>query len=97
MSPDKDLMDLHKRLDDLEKRLAEKEAQIGRAGPVSDHQRGHIDDIQARVHAVRGKLPASGDDQWDTAKHELEADVEALTHVFENWATHVDKEFKPLG
>lgn len=96
MSPDKTLTDMHKRLDDLERRLADKEAQIGRTGAIPAHHRARIDEMQAKARAVREKLPDSAGSQWDAAKHELEADVDALSHVMEHWAAHVDEEFKHL-
>jgi len=45
MSYDEDLSRLHKRLDDLERQLAEKEAAIAKAGTLSSHDRRRVEEL----------------------------------------------------
>jgi len=56
MSHDDSPSDLHRRLDDLEKRLAEKEAEISNSGEVPAHHRERIDAIYAKARATRGSF-----------------------------------------
>ena len=95
MSFDEDLSQLHQRLDGLEKRLAEKESEIGRTGPVPSRHREQIDEIYAGARAIRQKLQDPEESTWEAVKHELEVDWTALTHSFEHWVNHVDEEYRP--
>jgi uncharacterized coiled-coil protein SlyX len=94
MSHDERHSDLHQRLDDLEKRLAEKEAEIGRTGPVPSHHREHIDEIAARARAIRQKLQKPEESTWEAVKHEAEVDWQALANAFELWVDHVDEDYR---
>lgn len=91
MSYDDDLSDLHKRLDDLEARLAEKEEEIAKRGPIPSYHRARIDEIYAQARATRKKLSNSDETTWDSVKDEAEAEWEALTASYEHWIEQVDE------
>lgn len=94
MRYDKDLSDLQKRLDDLEKRLAEKKEEIRRTGDIPPHHQEKIDEIHAKTGAMKQKILEPKESRWEAARHELEADWDALAHTFEHWLSHVDKEYQ---
>jgi len=94
MSYDDDLSDLHKRLDDLETRLAEKEGEIAKRGPVPAHHRARIDALYAQARATRQKLSNSEETTWDAVKDEVAADWEALTASYQHWIEQVDADYR---
>jgi uncharacterized coiled-coil protein SlyX len=94
MSFDENRSNLHQRLDDLEKRLVEKEAEIGRTGSVPSHHRKKIDEIATRVRTIRRKLQDPEESSWEAVKHEAEVDWEALAHSFAHWVDHVDEDYR---
>lgn len=94
MSYDEDLSLLHKRLDDLEARLAQKEGEIAKRGPVPSHHRAHIDEIYAKARATRQKLSRSEETTWDSVKDEVDADWEALTASYRRWIEQVDDDYR---
>ena len=92
MSQKETSSDLHQRLDDLEKRLAENEAEIKRTGFVPPHHREQIDRIAAEAGAMGRKILGAKQSTWGTMKRELDADWNTLSHSFELWVQHVDKD-----
>jgi len=94
MSHDENLSDLHQRLDGLEKRLAEKEAEIGRTGPIPPRHREQIDEIAARARAIRQKLRDPEESGWEAVKDEAEVDWDVLAHAFELWVDRVDEDYQ---
>jgi uncharacterized coiled-coil protein SlyX len=86
--------DFRQRLDDLEKRLAEKGAAIARSGHIAPEHRREISEIYAKARALREKLVQPSESTWDAAKDEIEADWEILSHSFERWVGHVDAEYQ---
>jgi uncharacterized coiled-coil protein SlyX len=97
MSYEEDLSDLHKRLDDLEQRLAAKEAEIAKRGAIPPHHQKHIDEIYAKARAARDKLGRCEESTWDSVKDEVEADWLDLTASFRHWVAHVDEDYRGLG
>jgi uncharacterized coiled-coil protein SlyX len=94
MSYDEDLSRLHKRLDDLERRLAEKEAAIAKAGALSSHDRRRVEELYDKARISREKLLASERSTWDAVKHDLEADWDALSGSFDHWVEQVDARYR---
>lgn len=94
MSYDADLSDLHRRLDDLESRLAEKEGEIAKNGPIPSYHRARIDEIYAQARATRQKLSNSKETTWASVKGEVEADWQALTASYQNWIERVDQDYR---
>jgi peptidoglycan hydrolase CwlO-like protein len=94
MSHEENLSNLHQHLDDLEKRLARKEAEIGKTGSVPSHHRESINEISAQASAMRKKILSAEQSTWDIMKRDLEVDWNILTHSFERWVQHVDEEYR---
>ena len=95
MSHDESFSGMRRRLDELEERLKEKEAELSRIGQVS-HYRHQIDDMYAKAKAIRQKLVQPGESRWDAVKDEVESDWEILSHSFERWVAH-DSEYGRRG
>lgn len=89
-----ELSDHHKRLDALERRLAEKEAEIAKMGTIPPHQRKRIDELYAKARASRQRLRGSEESTWSSMRHEFEADWEALSAGFRHWLKLVDEEYR---
>jgi len=94
MSYQEDRSALHKRLDDFETRLAEKERAIAKRGAVPPHHRERIDEIYAKARATRAKLSNSQETTWESVKDEVEADAESLAANFEDWLERVDQDYR---
>lgn len=94
MSHDDRMSDLHRRLDGLERRLAEKQAEISKNRAVPTRLRERIDEIYAKARATRQKLLDSELSPWDAVKHEFESDWEGLTASFEEWVERMDEEHR---
>jgi hypothetical protein len=92
MSHNESASDMSRRLDSLEKRLKEKEAELSRIGRVSQYRK-QIDDMFAKAGAIRQKLVQPGETPWEAVKDEVGSDWEILSHGFERWVAHVDSEF----
>lgn len=93
MSYEEDLSDLHGRLDDLERRLAEKQAAIAGGGALPSRHQARIDEIYAQAKAARAKLQGSEASTWQAAKIELEADWTSLLASFQEWVAEIDEEY----
>ena len=96
MSHNESLSARRRHLDDLERRLKEKEAELSQIGQAS-HYRKQIDDMYAKARAMRQKLVQPGETRWDAVKDEVESDWEILSHSFERWVAHVDSEYGLRG
>lgn len=94
MNAEERISELRRGLDELEKDLADRTADIGKSGEIPSHHRARIDEISARANAMRGKLDAAGQSTWDAMKHEVEAEWDILLHSFENWVRHVDRDYR---
>jgi len=94
MNPDENISELHERLDDLERRLADTLAKVGKAGPVPVHYQARIDEIKAQADAMRHKLQGADQSTWAAVKNDLEADWQVLKHAFERWAEYVDERYQ---
>jgi predicted nucleic acid-binding Zn-ribbon protein len=97
MSSEKMPPDLHKRLDDLRDRIAEKKAEIARSSAIAVHHRARTDEIYGKARKTRQKLLASEESTWQAMKDELVSEWQALMSGFENWVSHVDENFKRRG
>ena len=97
MSSEKMPADLHKRLDDLRDRIAEKKAEIARSGAIAVHHRARTDKIYGTARKTRQKLLASEESTWQAMKDELVSEWQALMSGFENWVSYVDENFKRRG
>ena len=86
--------DVHHRLDELERRLAEKESEISGTGAGLRHHQDQIDDLYAKARALREKLVQPEETRWEAVGDEVEADWEILKHSFERWVAHVDEDFR---
>ncbi len=93
MSFQSDLSDLNQRLDDLERRLAEKESAIAGGGAVPARHQERIDEIYAKAKASREKLHGSKESTWEAAKIELEADWASLLASFQEWIAEIDEDY----
>jgi uncharacterized coiled-coil protein SlyX len=92
MSNGEGFREMHRRIDDLEKRLAAKAAEIGKAGKVPPDFQERIDEMYAKAKALRQKLQR--EKGWEAVKDEAEADWDILSHSFERWVSHVDAVFR---
>ncbi|RMD62493.1 MAG: hypothetical protein D6826_07335 [Alphaproteobacteria bacterium] len=97
MHDNETVADLRRRLDDFEKRLAAREAQIAKTGPVPSRHRARIDEMYAKAAALREKIQGTEESTWDVMKHELKEDWEALINSFNRWIIHVDEDFQRRG
>ena len=94
MSNVKGPSDLHKRLDDLEQRIAKKKAELARSGDIPAHHEAHLEDVYAKARKVRAKLFASDESTWDAVKDELESDYLAVAAHFEDWVNRLDEDYR---
>ena len=93
MSYDEDLSDLQRRLDDFDSRLADKEGEIAKKGPIAPHHRERIDALYAQARATREKLNGSEESTWESVKAEVEADWVDLSASWQHWIARVDEDY----
>jgi uncharacterized coiled-coil protein SlyX len=88
------LTELRDRVDDLQKRLADKVAEFRADERVPAEHRARVDAMQAQAEAVKEKLPEEEGSVWDAVKHEVKRDMDALAQDFEHTVGYIDKHYR---
>lgn len=83
----------HRRLDGIEKRIAELRAELAKNGEISQAHRDQADTLEVEAQAMRKKITGAEKTAWETVRHDLEEDWDALAGSFERWVRHADSEF----
>ena len=50
--------------------------------------------MQAQAEAVKEKLPTQENSVWDSVKHEVQRDMDALAQDFEHTVSYIDTHFR---
>ncbi len=88
------LADLRARIDDLQKRLADKIAEFRADERVPAEDRARVDAMQEQANVVKEKLPEEEGSVWDAIKHEVKRDMDALAQDFEHTVSYIDKHYR---
>ena len=84
------LSELRGRIDDLQKRLGDKESEFSKDERVPAEHRAKVDAMQAQAEAVKEKLPTEENSVWDAVKR----DMDALAQDFEHTVSYIDAHFR---
>ncbi len=87
--------DYEQRLKDLEASFRKRETVVKSHADVPDELKQGMSKIRERTGNLSGRIESAREKNvWDEVKHEIHADLESLTHVFERWARHVDRDYR---
>lgn len=88
------LSELRGRIDDLQKRVADKVGEFRQDERVPAEDRAKVDAMQAQAGAVKERLPEEENSVWDAVKHEVKRDMDALAQDFEHTVSYIDKHYR---
>lgn len=88
------LSELRGRIDDLQKRLADKVSEFRADERVPAEDRAKVDAMQAQAEAVKERLPEEESSAWDSVRQEVKRDMDALAHDFEHTVAYIDKHYR---
>jgi len=88
------LSELRGRIEDLQKRLADKVSEFRADERVPAEDRAKVDAMKAQAEAVKGRLPEEENSVWDSVKQEVQRDMDALAQDFEHTVSYIDKHYR---
>lgn len=88
------LGELRDRIDDLQKRLAERSDELRADERVPAEDRARVDTMHEQAKAVKDRLPAEEGSAWDGVKHEVQRDIDALVKDFEHTIAYIDEHYR---
>ncbi|MBI1179724.1 MAG: hypothetical protein GC201_04145 [Alphaproteobacteria bacterium] len=81
--------DLHKRIDDLEGRIAAVRSERGLRGQHEEQAEA----LQEEARVLRRRITGAYETTWEDVKEDLHRDWQALNHSVERWMERVETDY----
>lgn len=94
MTMKENLTELRQRVDDFQRRLADKVSEFTRDDRVPAEHRARVDAMQEQTAVVKEKLPREEGSVWDAVREEVQRDMEALSKDFEHTVAYIDQHYR---
>ena len=88
------LAELRESLDALQKRLGETVSEFRADERVPAEERARVDTMEEQVKAGKEKLPEDEGSVWDSVKHEVQRDLDALKQDFAHTVSYIDQHYR---
>ena len=94
MTIKENLTEFRQRVEDLQRRLADKVAEFARDERVPAEHRARVDAMRKQAEVVKEKLPRDENSLWDAVRHEVQRDMDALAQDFEHTVAYIDQHYR---